>query len=117
MRIAAHSLIMIFGFNIFSCSNPAEKNSNNAPEITKINVSPLPAEADEWLFFTALAVDKERDLLYFNWSSSAGEFYKGETAANSVAWKSKIAGRYFITCTVSDGKETSEKTLTIDVGP
>ena len=97
------------------CNNPSDSSANNKPEIKEISISPLPAKADKWIYLTAVAIDKDGDNLTYYWSCSLGEFFPGETNKNPTSWKNKNVGKYTVTCTVSDGKDTSEKSISIDV--
>ena len=110
------SILIVLLFGHFSgCNNPSENSSNNIPEITNISISPLPAKADKWIYITAVAVDKDGDKLTYFWSCSSGEFFPGDTDKNPTSWKNEKMGKHSITCTVSDGKETSSKTVSVDV--
>ncbi|MBD3341116.1 MAG: hypothetical protein GF353_18570 [Candidatus Lokiarchaeota archaeon] len=108
-------LLIITTIFTFACeNNPSESLSNHKPEISEISISPLPAEVDEWIYLTTVATDKDGDNLTYFWSCSAGEFFPGDTNKNPARWKVKAAGIYTITCTVSDGKDTSNKSISVD---
>ena len=100
-----------------ACSNDnlTESSGNNQPEIREIFVSPLPVKVDEWTDITAVATDNDGDNLTYFWSSSEGEFSPGKTAINPTLWKVLSAGTHTITCTVSDGKDTASKSISVDV--
>lgn len=44
-----------------------------------------------------------------------GEYFPGHTARNPTRWKVVTAGTHTITCTVSDGKDTANKSISVDV--
>ena len=110
-------LILIILTSVFNlaCDNPTESSGNNQPEIREILVSPLPVKVDEWTDITAVATDKDGDNLTYFWSTSEGEFFPGKTAINPTLWKVLNAGTHTITCTVSDGKDTASKSISVDV--
>ncbi len=115
MKRALLVLAITVAIFITACQNPSDSSGNNKPEIKEISISPLPAKVDDWIYLTAVAVDKDGDNVTYFWSCSAGEFFPGETGKNPTKWKVKTAGTYIITCTVSDGKDTSSKSISIDV--
>jgi len=107
--------ILLFGLDLACTDNPADGSGNNQPEIREILVSPIPVKVDDWTDVTAVATDKDGDKLTYFWSSSEGEFFPGETASNPTMWKVMNAGNHTITCTVSDGKDTANKSISVNV--
>ena len=114
-RILSISFILLFGFNLACNDNPTDGSGNNQPEISEILVSPIPVKVDDWTYFTAVATDKDGDKLTYFWSSSEGEFFPGDTASNPTPWKVLNAGNHTVTCTVSDGKDTASKSISVNV--
>jgi len=108
-------IVLTSVLNLACNNNPTESSGNNQPEIREILVSPLPVKVDEWADITAVATDKDGDNLTYFWSSSEGEFFIGKTAINPTLWKVLNAGTHTITCTVSDGKDTASKSISVDV--
>jgi hypothetical protein len=110
-------LVMMIVFCISACNSPSESSANNKPEIREISYSPLPVKAQNWTYFTAVATDKDGDNITYYWSCSAGEFFPGDSDKNPTRWKVMSAGKYTISCTASDGKDTSRKSVSVDVVP
>ena len=108
-------MVMLMAASNSACNNPTGSSGNNQPEIREILVSPVPVKVDKWTDITAVATDKDGDILTYFWSSSEGEFFIGKTAINPTLWKVLNPGTHTITCTVSDGKDTASKSISVDV--
>ena len=107
-------LLIIF----LSCNNnnsPTEPQ-NNAPVINNILQNTPNITVNTWVTLTAIATDADGDSLSYFWSCSAGIIKDYKTDTNPTEWRSPdVAGEYTVNCTVSDGKETDSKSITITV--
>jgi len=108
--------LTIFLIQFLAC-NPLESSKNSKPEIKEITYSPKPAKIPYAIHITAVATDKDGDDLTYYWSCSAGSFNDGYSDKNPTKWGpgSNGPGNYTITCTVSDGKDTASKSISINV--
>ena len=83
-----------------------------------------PIRKDINIFITVIATEKDGDNLTYNWKCSSGTIWTGGASdipnysptTNPARWRTPSqAGKYTITCTVSDGKDTTTKSLEINV--
>jgi len=111
------ALIVLTSVFFLTCKsdNLTDSSSNNTPEINEISISPLLPIVEEWIIFTAVAFDKDGDNLSYLWSCPTGEFFPGDTTNNPARWKVTASGVHNITCAVSDGKDITRKSISIDV--
>lgn len=111
--------LTIIVFVLLSCSNDCKsptESQNHAPVIIEIIKDLSEVPTNRWVTLTAIATDKDGDSLTYYWNASAGRIDAYETTENPTRWESPSEpGEYTVTCTVSDGKETNSKSISITV--
>lgn len=106
------AIILLLMILVVFCGTEPEKN--HTPEISYIMVNPVNVRAGETCILTAVANDVDGDVMSFSWSSAHGTF--SSPTANPVEWTApSVPGIYSVTCTVSDDKASSDKSIDITV--
>ena len=112
-------LLSVMVFGLLSCSNDCKsptESQNHAPMIKEIIKDLSEVPTNRWVTLTAIATDEDGDSLTYYWSASAGRIDAYETTENPTRWESpNDPGEYTVTCTVSDGKKTNSKSISITV--
>ncbi len=103
----------------WGCEDCPTCPENYAPVINEILINPPSVSAGDPVTLTAVVTDKDGDTITYNWSCSGGSIYSTSsygTTTNPTLWSSPdTAGTYTITCIASDGKDTSNKSISITV--
>jgi len=112
-------IMLLFGLVYWGCEDCPTCPENYAPVINEILINPPSVSAGDLVTLTAVVTDKDGDTITYNWSCSGGSIYIASlygTTTNPARWRSPdTAGTYTITCIVSDGKDTSNKSISITV--
>lgn len=111
--------ILFIGTILFLSSCDKEQTpvipKNNIPAIDSLKASKTRVRVESEIEIIAFAHDKDNDSLQYNWSSKRGSFRR--QLSNSIIWKApKTSGADTITVTISDGKVSVNKTVSIFVG-
>ncbi|MBN2134562.1 MAG: PKD domain-containing protein [Acidobacteria bacterium] len=114
-------------YNLYSgIFTPLFSSYNIAPEITYLTANPsqdFTASVFPYtVTFTATVVDGDSSVFDYNWDFGDGATDTQLTQGNIVTithayTATKEDGPYVITCTVSDGTATAEKTVNVYLGP
>ena len=108
-------LSILISITILNCSSPAN-SENNAPVIEEIILNDVEVFTNSSVTLTAIAIDKDGDDLTYFWSASSGNIAVGYILENPTTWGTPDnPGQYTVTCTVSDGKDTDSKSISITV--
>lgn len=108
--IIRHIILIQFFVIALGC-----QNQNEPPIIQSLNANPPSVNINKTTRLTCLAIDPDSKDLSYSWSSINGTFPDGNSES-SVIWNApNKPGKYIKTVTVSDGKNTSTQTITIDV--
>ena len=116
IKILAISLLVMILSWIISCDT--NEPTNSAPEITNLTSNPATSSSNrlpygQSITFQVTAVDKDKDPLSYLWECVAGSFLEGQ-GTNSVIWQSpnySYESSNEISVTVSDGAETTKKSI------
>ena len=107
--------LLIFGF--LSCGGDDSPTGpvNNPPQINSIRPERAKVKPEETIVIVAEVVDAENNLLNYSWTSDGGTFPEGSMSPE-VKWQAPLQPViYTITLTVSDGKDQSTGSKTIEV--
>ncbi len=106
------------------CDNDPNSSDavNHAPEIQELFQDSPVVTTNQYVYINAVVVDKDNDEIQYAWSCSAGRILidsdhgRYGLASNPCRWRAPdTPGDFVVTCVVSDGMETSSKSLTITV--
>jgi len=111
LRIILFSSFLLIAINCFK--KPVD-SSNYPPIIKELTSNPYYVITGENATISADVLDIDNDNLQFNWSASGGTF--SSINGNFATWTApEQIGSYVITCSVSDGKSDSQKSIAISV--
>jgi hypothetical protein len=106
------------------CGSSGSNDQNEPPEIERIETDTEDISTRQRVFVNVLATDPEGDELEYSWSSNGGKILTGGASdvpdysptTNPARWRApEDPGEYKVTCVVSDGIETDEKSITVEV--
>jgi len=109
---------------LFGCESFGSNDQNEPPEIERIETDTEDISTRQRVWVNVLATDPEGDELEYSWSSNGGEILTGGASdvpdysptTNPARWRApEVPGEYKITCVVSDGIETDEESITVEV--
>ena len=109
--------VLIF-CTFFSCNSPNDSSSddyfpNHPPVIEDIVVFPGTRGISYSFDLICVAHDEDEDSLTYVWDSRGGHYVDFHN--NMAHWAGDSVGTYEVICTISDGEENDEFTITIHV--
>ncbi|MBA7701843.1 hypothetical protein ES703_110590 [subsurface metagenome] len=105
-------LILATLLSIASCENSSEPK-NHAPEIISITASPASPPPNYNTTISVVATDKDGDILSYTFSAEYGHLSQQEES--SIIWRATEPGNYSVHCIVSDGVDTANSSIAIQV--
>lgn len=116
------NLTLILSFSIFLSECKEKEQENFPPVIQSISAMPsssstAPLPAGESVSISIVAVDGNKDPLYYSWYADGGEFI-GQIDKNNITWKSpddSPSKLYKIVGTISDGINIVKDSINIYV--
>lgn len=114
-------LLLCTVFSMLGCDSISD--ANHAPEIHEMFLDSPVVTPGRLVYITVVATDKDGDEIQYAWSCSAGTIlvdsgssHRYDLTSNPCRWAAPdTAGEFVITCVVSDGMDTSSKSITITV--
>ena len=109
--------ILFVIFCISACKN-STKTEYTEPDLINIYANPRAVNPGESAVIRAVAADDDGDELKYTWSTDHGSPLSVDNSrSSSFTWTSPdSAGSYFISCTVTDGRESKMGAVLIPVG-
>lgn len=104
-------------FIIFRCQKDSTTPdpTNNPPEITSLTASPSNLDWGQTSQIVVAAQDPEGDNLSYQWNFTGGTFTTNATKDTATWQAPDSSGNFTCTVTVSDGKESANKSATLIV--
>jgi formylglycine-generating enzyme required for sulfatase activity len=109
--------VLIIAVSMFGCTkNPTEPElANNMPEIIRLSANPTAIGMDQIITLSVLAADEDDDNIKYEWITNGGRYIHGNKR-KFAKWRApKALGNYLCTVRVSDGKDTIEDSVWVNV--
>ncbi len=111
-------IILFIGCSEDSDSNNPTGTTNHAPEIRSLTANNTDVGRQETTSITCVATDSDGDSLTYFWRASSGSIGGYDQAGATEQWRApNTNGNYWITVTVSDGREVDIDSLELTVIP
>jgi hypothetical protein len=94
--------ILAWQLGVFDKDN---KDGNNAPQILTLTAVPNTLHPGEQAVLTVVAVDSDSDTLTFQWAAPAGTLSSPTLQVTNWTAPTDTTGTYYISVTVTDGKD------------
>ena len=113
-------LLLLVVFTLTGCNyNSTESINepiNHSPEIVSLTATPSTIVAPDISGLDVKATDADSDELTYAWSAEHGEIVPSLNPTTATWFSGNVArGDYAVTCSVSDGKDTTTRSVTITV--
>ena len=80
-------------------------NGNNAPQILTLTAEPNTVHPGEQVVLTVVAVDSDSDTLTYQWAAPSGTLVSPTTQISTWTAPTDTTGTFYISVTVTDGKD------------
>lgn len=117
-------ILFVLTIVIFVAGCDSGSSGNHPPEVQEISLDDPSVTTSQFVWISAIATDEDGDSIQYKWSASGGKVLTGggtdvpdySPTTNPTRWRApENPGTYTITCTVSDGVETSSSSISVDV--
>ena len=93
------------------------EQSNQAPVISSMSVSPQSAGVGDYVQLVAVAIDANaNDTLVYAWSTTGNQGTFTDASARVTNWLAQVTGDFEFSLTVGDGQPSTTATANITVG-
>ena len=109
-------LLILIVCTLTACSSSSTEPINHPPEIVRLTATPPTIVGPDIAALKVVATDEDGDELTYNWSAEHGEIATSSNPTRAT-WLSRNVGPgdYTVTCSVSDGKDTTTGSVTVTV--
>ena len=109
-------LLILIVCTLTACSSSSTEPINHPPEIVRLTATPPIIVSPDIAGLDVVAIDEDSDELTYTWSAEHGEITTSTNPIMAIWFSDSVGpGDYTVTCSVSDGKDTTTGSVTVTV--